>query len=185
DHISCYNLTYEDDTEFFEKLQSGKFSQDHDDDATFFTTGMDILGDAGFEHYEISNYAKPGFQSVHNRAYWAGKDYLGIGPGAVSTIGGQRWKNLPDTAAYMKVEPSELPTERESIDEEAFRNERVALQLRTSSGLPLSYLTEEMLKEKVPTLIDEGLLTRVPQMETVGLTRRGKLVADSVAAYLV
>ena len=78
-----------------------------------------------------------------------------------------------------------MPTQRESVDEEAFRNERIALQLRTSSGLPVSYLTDEMLKEKVPTLTGEGLLTHNSKLETISLTRRGKLVADSVAAYLV
>jgi len=185
DHISCYNLTYEEDTEFFDKLQSGRFSQDHDDDASFFTAAMDSLGDAGFDHYEISNYAQPGFQSVHNRAYWAGKDYLGIGPGAVSTVQGQRWKNLPDTAAYLKSAPATLPTEREEIDQEAFRNERIALQLRTAGGLPLRYLTQEMLADRLPVLVEEGLLDLDHQKETARLTRRGKLVADSVAAYLV
>ena len=183
DHISCYNLTYEEDTEFFEKLQSGKFSQDHDEDAAFFTTAMDQLGGAGFEHYEISNYARPGFQSVHNQAYWAGNDYLGIGPGAVSTVAGQRWKNLPDTAAYIRADPADLQTERESLGEEAFRNERIALQLRTAAGLPRRYLSGQMLAEKVPILIEEGLL-RV-RADAITLTRRGKLVADSVAAYLV
>jgi oxygen-independent coproporphyrinogen-3 oxidase len=183
DHISCYNLTYEEDTEFFEKLEAGTYSQDHDEDASFFTSAMDLLGGAGFEHYEISNYAKPGHQSRHNRSYWAGNDYLGLGPGAVSTVNGQRWKNLPDTAAYLKADPAALPTEPETIDREAFRNERIALQLRTATGLSVEFLTEEMLAEKVPALVAEGLLREVDT--TVVLTRKGKLVADSVAGYLV
>ena len=183
DHVSCYNLTYEEDTEFFDKLQAGKYRQDHDDDASFFTTAMDILGGSGFEHYEISNYARDGHRSVHNRAYWAGQDYLGIGPGAVSTVGGQRWKNLPDTAGYLRADPADLQTERESIDEEAFRNERIALQLRTAVGLAKSYLSEEMISTKVPILLEEGLLGE--SGEAVVLTRKGKLVADSVTAYLV
>ena len=183
DHISCYNLTYEEDTEFFEKLEAGTYHQDHDDDASFFTAAMDGLGAAGFEHYEISNYARPGFKSVHNRAYWAGKDYLGIGPGAVSTVEGQRWKNRPDTARYLVTDPADLPTEQEVIDAEAFRNERIALQLRTADGLPKALLTEEMIEQKVPTLIGEQLLHE--DRHTIFLTRRGKLVADSVAGYLV
>ncbi|MFT4549617.1 MAG: oxygen-independent coproporphyrinogen-3 oxidase [Verrucomicrobiales bacterium] len=183
DHVSCYNLTYEEDTEFFEKLQAGNYSQDHDEDASYFTTAMDLLGGSGFEHYEISNYAQPGFQSVHNRSYWAGHDYLGVGPGAVSTIHGKRWKNLPDTAAYIVADPASLPTEHETIDSVAFRDERIALQLRTAVGLPLAIMTEEMLTNKVPVLVEEGLLLETD--DSVVLSRRGKLVADSVAAYLV
>ena len=183
DHVSCYNLTYEEDTEFFEKFLSGDYSQDHDEDASYFTEAMDILAGAGFEHYEISNYAKSGHESRHNRAYWAGADYLGLGPGAVSTVDGQRWKNLPDTAAYIRSKPAELPTELELIDAEAFRSERIALQLRTAAGLEQSHLTGDMLEGKLPVLVEEGLIEA--RGSNIVLTRKGKLVADSVAAYLV
>ena len=183
DHISCYNLTYEEDTQFFEQLRAGDYTQDHDGDAAFFTAAMKALGDAGFVHYEISNYAQPGHESRHNRSYWAGRDYLGIGPGAVSTIGGQRWKNLPDTARYIASDPADLPTEVESIDDEAFRNERIALQLRTISGLEKSLLTEPMISDKLPPLLEEGLLRE--DARSVYLTERGKLVADSIAGFLV
>ena len=59
-----------------------------------------MLGKAGFEQYEVSNYARPGFESVHNRAYWSGQDYLGLGPSAVSTVGLRRWQNISDYRAY-------------------------------------------------------------------------------------
>src|SRR5918996_2696154 len=84
EHISTYCLTYEEDTEFFLRHARGEFRQDADADAEFFEMTMAILEDADYEHYEISNYARPGFESVHNCAYWLGKDYLGIGPSAVS-----------------------------------------------------------------------------------------------------
>src|SRR6266536_1795566 len=87
EHVSAYCLTYEEDTEFFVRHASGEFRQDADGDAEFFDMAMSILENAGYEHYEISNYARPGFSSVHNRAYWLGQDYLGIGPSAVSTVG--------------------------------------------------------------------------------------------------
>ena len=87
DHISAYCLTYEEDTEFFLRYACDEFRQDPDMDAEFFEMAMAMLEDAGYEHYEISNYARPGFASVHNRAYWLGKDYLGLGPSAVSTVG--------------------------------------------------------------------------------------------------
>jgi coproporphyrinogen III oxidase-like Fe-S oxidoreductase len=67
-----------------------RISAGSDADAEFFEMTMAILKDAGYEHYEISNYAHPGFESVHNRAYWSGNDYLGLGPSAVSTMGMQR-----------------------------------------------------------------------------------------------
>jgi len=74
EHISTYCLTYEEDTEFFLRHARGEFRQDADADGEFFEMTMAILEDAGYEHYEISNYARPGFESVHNRAYWLGKD---------------------------------------------------------------------------------------------------------------
>src|SRR5204862_335849 len=79
-----------------------EFRQDADMDGEFFETAMSILEDAGYEHYEISNYARSGFSSVHNRAYWLGKDYLGIGPSAVSTVGMRRWQNVCDYRSYIE-----------------------------------------------------------------------------------
>src|SRR5215470_15571748 len=78
EHISTYCLTYEEDTEFFLRQARGEFRADPDVEAELFEMTMSILQPAGYEHYEISNYAQPGFESVHNRAYWAGEDYLGV-----------------------------------------------------------------------------------------------------------
>src|SRR5438270_3960039 len=100
EHISAYCLTYEEDTEFFLRHARGEFRQDSDADADFFQMTMSILEAAGYEHYEISNYARPGFRSAHNRAYWSGADYLGIGPSAFSTIDLTRWQKLPDFRRY-------------------------------------------------------------------------------------
>src|SRR5207244_4668009 len=85
--------TYQECTEFFLRLARGEFRQDPDTDSECFELTMSILETAGYEHYEISNYARPGFRSAHNRAYWSGSDYLGIGPSAFSTIGMTRWQN--------------------------------------------------------------------------------------------
>ena len=89
------------------------------------------------EHYEISNYARPGFESVHNRAYWLGKDYLGIGPSAVSTIGMQRWQNVCDYRAYIdRALAGQSPRESsENLTDEMKRTERIALSLRTRDGV--------------------------------------------------
>src|SRR4029077_7337486 len=100
EHISTYCLTYEEDTEFFVRHARGEFRQDSDADAEFFQLTMSILEDFGYEHYEISNYARAGFRSAHNHGYWSGADYLGIGPSAFSTIGLTRWQNVTDFRHY-------------------------------------------------------------------------------------
>ncbi|MFR1412327.1 MAG: coproporphyrinogen III oxidase, partial [Akkermansia sp.] len=93
DHISAYNLTYEEDTEFFRSLSRGEKIQDPDEDAAYFELAENILEATGMRHYETSNYAREGARSPHNMAYWKGEDYVGIGPGAVSTIDGVRYSN--------------------------------------------------------------------------------------------
>ena len=100
EHISTYCLTYEEDTDFFLRHSRGELRQDPDADAEFFEMTMAILETAGYIHYEISNYARPGFLSAHNRAYWSGQDYLGIGPSAFSTMGSKRSQNIPQFRHY-------------------------------------------------------------------------------------
>jgi len=142
EHISTYCLTYEQDTEFFLRHARGEFRQDADADAEFFEITMATLEDAGYEHYEISNYARPGFESVHNRAYWLGEDYLGIGPSAVSTIGMQRWQNVCDYRAYIdRMFSGQSPRKSsEALTPEMKRTERIALALRTCEGIAASEL---------------------------------------------
>src|SRR6267154_531461 len=144
EHISTYCLTYEEDTEFFLRHARGEFRQDADADGEFFEMTMAILEDSGYQHYEISNYARPGFESVHNRAYWLGKDYLGIGPSAVSTIGIQRWQNVCDYRAYInRVFSGESPRESsENLTDQMKRTERIALSLRTRDGVSAGELKD-------------------------------------------
>ncbi|MCP4847567.1 MAG: radical SAM family heme chaperone HemW [Verrucomicrobiaceae bacterium] len=185
DHVSAYNLNYEEDTEFFERLHKGEFRENAEHDIAFFTDAMEILGKAGFDHYEISNYAKPGHYSKHNSAYWSGADYLGIGPGAFSTVNRTRWRNVADTGKYITTVSSGnitgLVTERETINDSAFRAERIALQLRTSGGLKKEILGHT--RKNIPELADEGLIE--DRNERVFLTDKGKLLADSVASHLL
>lgn len=82
DHISAYNLNYEEDTEFFDRLSRGEFRESEEVDAEFFLRADQSLTLAGYTHYEVSNYAKPGCESRHNQSYWDGAEYLGLGPGA-------------------------------------------------------------------------------------------------------
>jgi len=179
DHISAYCLTYEEDTEFFLRYACGEFRQDTDMDAEFFETAMSILEDAGYEHYEISNYARPGFSSVHNRAYWLGKDYLGIGPSAVSTVDMRRWQNVCDYRTYIDhVLSDESPcASRENLTHEMKRTERIALSLRTRDGVTASDLKHFALRTS--EFIALGLLQK--SNGNFVLTRKGKALADSVA----
>lgn len=181
EHISAYCLTYEEDTEFFMRHAQGEFRQDNDSDAEFFETAMSILQGAGYEHYESSNYARAGFASHHNQAYWSGQDYLGIGPSAFSTRGNQRWQNLCDYRGYVdRVLNGQSPIGSvENLTGEMKRAERVALSLRTRTGVAATIVDR---REKVEELSALGL---VQQREgQIILTERGKCVADSVAAEL-
>ncbi len=180
DHISAYNLTYEQDTPFFDSFAAGTYTDDPDQNAAFFTTAIDRLGAAGFEQYETSNYARPGHRSQHNQAYWRGADYLGLGPGAVSTVARNRWTTVKDTARYAAGDFA--PRECESLTPEDFALERLALQLRTREGLPASYLTAEQ-RPKLDDLAAGSLA--VFDGSHLRLTRQGHLVVDSIAAYLV
>src|SRR6266481_5381553 len=158
EHVSTYCLTYEEDTEFFLRHARGEFRQDSDVDAEFFEMTMAILEDAGYRHYEISNYARPGFESVHNRAYWLGKDYLGIGPIAVSTIGMQRWQNVCDYRSYIdRVLAEQSPrASSEDLTHEMKQMERIALSLRTGEGVSASQL--EHFGKQTNEFIALGLL---------------------------
>ena len=178
DHISTYCLTYEEDTEFFLRHARGEFRQDTDADAAFFEMTMCVLEDAGYEHYEISNYARPGFASVHNRAYWRGKDYLGIGPSAFSTVGMQRWQNVCDYRGYAdRVLSGQSPRGfSENLTNEMKRSERIALSLRMREGIAASELKHFAETEEFISL---GLLRK--SNGNFSLTRKGKSLADSVA----
>jgi putative oxygen-independent coproporphyrinogen III oxidase len=178
EHISTYCLTYEEDTEFFLRHARGEFRQNADTDAEFFEMTMAILEDAGYRHYEISNYARPGFESVHNRACWLGKDYLGIGPSAVSTIGMQRWQNVCDYRAYINrlLSGESTRATSENLTHEMKRTERIALGLRTRDGISASELKD--FAQETDELIGLQLLRK--SNGNFVLTRRGKSLADSI-----
>ena len=183
DHVSAYCLTYEEDTEFFLRHARGEFRQDADADSEFFEIAMAILEHAGYEHYEISNYARPAFSSVHNRAYWLGKDYLGIGPSAVSTVGMRRWQNVCDYRSYIDrvLSCQSAVGSTEDLTSEMKRTERIALSLRTRDGVSASELRHSA--QQTNEFIVLGLLR-----ESDGnfvLTRKGKALADSVVEALV
>ena len=183
EHISTYCLTYEEDTEFFLRHARGEFRQDADVDGEFFEMTMEILEHAGYRHYEISNYARPGFESVHNRAYWLGKDYLGIGPSAVSTIGMQRWQNVCDYRAYIdRAFAGQSPRESsETLTNQMKRIERIALSLRTRDGVSAGELKD--FGSETDELVALGLLRQ--SNGNFILTPKGKTLTDSITEALL
>ena len=182
-HISAYNLTYEEDTVFFERFQRGIYQTTEDLNAEMFELAHELLTSQGLRHYETSNYARPGFESRHNRAYWAGSDYLGLGPSAVSTVGGRRWKNIPDTAGYLLSieQQGHAEHEVESLTQSQFDLERIALMLRTDEGVHEQHL-REVAAERINHTIEEGLAGW--SGENLRLLGRGPLLVDSVVEHL-
>ncbi|HEX8280451.1 MAG TPA: radical SAM family heme chaperone HemW, partial [Chthoniobacterales bacterium] len=183
EHISAYCLTYEEDTEFFLRHTRGEYRQDEASDARFYEVAMEVLERAGFRQYEISNYARPGFESAHNRGYWAGEDYIGIGPSAFSTVGAERWQNVCDYRSYSdRVLTGVSPiASTEALAPETKRSEQIALLLRTRTGVPKEWLGR--WPDECAEFIDLGLL-RESGTRFV-LTQKGKLLADSVAEAFI
>jgi oxygen-independent coproporphyrinogen-3 oxidase len=144
---------------------------------------MEILEGGGYRQYEISNYARPGRDCLHNLAYWIGADYLGIGPSAFATVGDRRWQNVANAEEYsnriFKGETARVF--EESLDAETRRGERIAFALRTDRGVPRAML--EAWPTEVADFEALGFLRDVE--DRVVLTRRGKLLADSVAEAFV
>ena len=183
EHISTYCLTYEEDTEFFLRHARGEFRQDSDADAEFFELTMSILESAGYEQYEISNYARPGFRSAHNRGYWSGADYVGIGPSAFSTLGMTRWQNVPDFRSYSDsiLSGQTAIGSTEQLTDGMKRAEAIALSLRTDQGVNTQLL--DSAESKIAEFVRLGLMRRANKHFI--LTRAGKALADSIAAELV
>jgi len=182
-HISAYCLTYEEDTEFFRRRAKGEFKVVEEEDARFFEKTPEWLAAANFAQYEISNFARPGRECRHNLAYWNGSDYLGLGPSAWSTVGWRRWRNKPDTRGYVRSWREEVKSpidEEEALDATIKQNEQVAFGLRMNGGVPLEW---------VKNLDQWQRLEAAGYLESRGekgrLTRRGRLVADSVAEALM
>ncbi|MGA0846599.1 MAG: coproporphyrinogen III oxidase, partial [Luteolibacter sp.] len=155
-----------------------------DRDAEEFHLADELLGAAGYEHYETSNYALDGAYSAHNLGYWRGDDYLGIGPSAVSTVDRIRSKNVADTDAYIRrvMSIGHAVDEVEPLDEQALRIERIALGLRTSRGIPAACLSPDA-RRRAEDLAQLGLC-RFEGANLV-LAGRGRALVDPIAAELI
>lgn len=187
EHISCYNLSYEEGTAFYK--QYGESLNNEELDEKMFLLADKLLGDAGFRHYEISNYARRREQgdaiSRHNLAYWQGKDYYGLGPGAFGTIAGTRYENIGDTKAYsLNLAEGKLPEQNlEQINSSERRSEQIGLALRCDWGMSKEHIRPED-EAYLRMLIDEGLAL-YNEAGRIYLSTRGMLVADEIAVGLL
>jgi oxygen-independent coproporphyrinogen-3 oxidase len=197
EHLSAYNLTYEEGTPFHELRRSGRLDPLGDDaEAAMFEAARERLPSAGYRAYEVSNFAMPGFESRHNRNYWRVGAYLGIGAGAHSHeprgCGARRWANEREPERYMRriADEGVAVASEESLDRAAAAGEFVFLHLRTAEGVDERSFASRFgaaVDELFPAtraLLDEGLLERAGQ-SSIRLTRRGLLVADSVFTAFV
>ena len=145
------------------------------------TVRGELLAPAGYRHYEISNWAKPGFECVHNLGYWRGRPYLGLGAGAHSFRHDRRWWNVRPPIQYLvEVGAERAPVGgEEQLDAGQLRLERVSLGLRTSEGIRIDGIDAA----RAAPYLEEGLLQR--RDGHLALTERGMLLANEVALALV
>ena len=194
DHISAYALIVEEGTKLARQIARGEVPPVEDDlHAAMYEAADARLSQAGYSWYEVSNWALSADdggasrRSRHNRAYWTGQDWWGIGPGAHSHIGGVRFWNVKHPAAYaQRLAAGESPAAgRETLDAETRRVERVLLETRLAEGLPTSAL-EPSGRREVAGLIADGLVDPGSALRgTVVLTLRGRLLADAVVRRLL
>ncbi|WP_445441800.1 radical SAM family heme chaperone HemW [Clavibacter sp. km1a] len=188
DHLSAYALIVEPGTKLARQIRRGEVPEpDEDLQADMYELADRLLGEAGYEWYEVSNWARGGRRSRHNLAYWQGHDWWGVGPGAHSHVGGVRWWNVKHPAAYAdRVLAGASPgAGRETLDDATREVERVLLGARIRDGLAIPTLTAEG-RRQVAGLIADGLVDpRAALAGTLVLTLQGRLLADAVVRRLL
>ena len=188
DHVSAYALVVEEGTALARKVRRGELPEPDDDVlADRYVQADETLSRNGFGWYEVSNWARgTAARSRHNRLYWTGGDWWGVGPGAHSHVGGVRWWNVRHPAPYAtKLHAGESPAAgRELLDPAARRMEETMLGLRLREGLPVRELSARA-REAAGEAVGYGLLDRRSHDDgRAVLTLRGRLLADAVARDL-
>jgi oxygen-independent coproporphyrinogen-3 oxidase len=189
DHLSCYALMYEPNTAMTKLREQGKVTPcDEELEADMFEMTIDELSAAGYEHYEISNFARPGRRCMANMIYWQNREYLGIGPSAVSYLDGVRTKNIADVRKYVEIirtNPESAFIERERLDSMERWCETAVQMLRLTDGIDVALFHEltgtsptELFANQIARLSSIGLL--IADKKHIRLTRRGLLVANRV-----
>lgn len=191
EHISAYSLTIEPDTVFGKWHSKGQLQAvDEKKAVRQFEIVMDTLTDSGYRHYEISNFCKPGFASIHNSNYWLQEKYLGIGPSAHSYNLASRQFNISNNHLYIKsIRGGTVPFTMETLTRANHINEYIFTSLRTDKGCSLPYLAQrfsyDLWQAQMPYLLqlqEKDLITFAGNIIT--LTRAGKLLADRISSDL-
>ncbi|HXY53695.1 MAG TPA: radical SAM family heme chaperone HemW [Nitrospirota bacterium] len=191
-HVSAYSLSLDEGSRFIAEAEAGRFALPDDElVAEMYEIAVSRLRGAGYERYEISNFAFPGFACLHNSNYWERGEYLGLGPGAWSFVGNARYRTIADVREYARLLKAgySVIAEEEIIDSRRAANETVMLGLRTSCGVDMfsygqRYGAEalEQLSRKAGPLIDASLL--IHANGRLMLAERGFLVANEALARL-
>ena len=192
EHISAYHLIYEEGTPLYEMLQKHKVEEvDEESSVDFFALMIGRLTEAGFQHYEISNFCKPDKHSQHNSSYWTGKKYLGCGPSAHSFNGSTRQWNVSSLDKYIAGIEKGIPDfEIEELNVTTRYNDFVITSLRTMWGLSLNRLEEEFgtefkqyCLENAQTYLDSGKLEI--RDNTLFLSKEGIFISDGIMSDLL
>lgn len=192
EHISAYSLMYEEDTPLWKMLDTGKVKEiDEELSLTMFKELVCQLTDAGYEHYEISNFARPGYRSRHNSSYWHQVPYIGLGAAAHSFDLNSRQWNVADLKLYIEeINNGIIPMEREELDNDTTFNDIITTALRTSDGIDLNALETRLGKRYRNTLIsaagkhlEQGLLEI--RHDRLRLTSEGIFISDMVMSDLM
>jgi len=192
DHISAYNLMYEEGTPLYRALQRGDFRElSEEENVKQFEMLIENIKKAGYRHYEISNFAMPGKESRHNSSYWNDTPYLGCGAAAHSYNGTSRQWNIADIKEYIKgIEDGEHNCEIEHLSEEERYNDTILTRLRTADGIPL-----EWMKERFSARLNAYMLRAAGKEIALGnlkednghlsLTPKGIFISDTVIRELI
>ena len=186
-HLSAYHLTIEKGTVFGKMLEKGLMAEiEEEESAMLFNILIEKAGSAGFIQYEISNFGKPGYFSIHNSNYWKQINYLGLGPSAHSFNGYSRQWNISDLKSYIKsVNTGNTFFEKEELDIKTRFNEYILTSLRTMWGIDLEYVEKAFEKEGYDYVVnlatkykDYGLIKQ--DKNTLVLTNQGKMISDNI-----
>ncbi len=188
EHQSAYSLMYEEGTPLFRMLKQGRIQEISDElSLDMYNLLIDRLTEAGYEHYEISNFARPGFSSKHNSSYWHDVPYIGIGAAAHSYSGTERSWNCADLRAYLQaIEGGHRPCEVEQIDANTHYNDIVTTALRTREGINMRSLSDDQRKyllQSASKYLDDGLLCH--EQGRLHLTRQGIYLSDTIMSDLM
>lgn len=191
-HLSAYCLMFEEGTPLFRLKQEGKVQEESDEQTLrFYTHLMNRLQEAGYEHYEISNFCHPGYRSRHNSSYWSGKKYIGCGASAHSYDGRSRQWNVASLPNYItSINRGIIPAEKEELSLKERYNDLIVTRLRTMEGLSLSRLEQEYGKylrdyclKNARLALDDGNLEITD--DHLRLTRKGIFISDDVMSDLL